>query len=321
MTLKVLILAFAVLMQHNAAFTQTISENVQQKVTQEQFFVPNFKNNPLPKYPKTLKILGVGNSFTDDAMQYLPNLLESAGINNVTLGKMSIGGCSLERHYNMYVQDTAAYTYVKSIEGKNIWSEPVKTTFKQGVGDENWDVIIIQQVSQNAGIYQTYQPYLNDLIDVIRANCTNAGVTLGWQMTWAYSTNSNHDGFANYNKCQTEMYQAIVNAVKTMTVMTGIDLVIPSATAIQNLRGTSVNNAPADLTRDGSHIDFGAGRYTLACTWFQALIAPCLGKTIVGNTCRIDNGNVPVTEDNFLMCQKAAQFACSRRFEVSILEK
>jgi len=144
-------------------------------------------------------------------------------------------------------------------------------------------------------------------------------MTLGWQMTWAYSTDADHVGFVNYNNNQMEMYQSIVNVVKTMVVKTGIDLIIPSATAIQNLRGTSINNAPSDLTRDGSHIDLGAGRYTLACTWFQALIAPCLGTTIAGNPFKINNGNVPVTDNNYLVCQKAAQYACSRLFEISLL--
>ena len=44
---------------------------------------PNF---PLPVRPDTLRILGVGNSFTDDGMMYLPELLEAAGIRNVVLG-------------------------------------------------------------------------------------------------------------------------------------------------------------------------------------------------------------------------------------------
>ena len=55
-------------------------------------------NYPIPQEPDTLRILGVGNSFTDDGMMYLPNLLAAAGIHNVVLGRLYIGGCSLERH-------------------------------------------------------------------------------------------------------------------------------------------------------------------------------------------------------------------------------
>ena len=35
-------------------------------------------NGPLPERPDTLRILGVGNSFTDDGMMYLPDLLRAA---------------------------------------------------------------------------------------------------------------------------------------------------------------------------------------------------------------------------------------------------
>ncbi|MDR1525731.1 MAG: DUF4886 domain-containing protein, partial [Tannerella sp.] len=146
------------------------------------------------------------------------------------------------------------------------------------------------------------------------------GVCLGWQMTWAYGSASTHAGFANYDRNRDTMYFRIADAVKTMIADTGIDIIIPSATAIRNLRSTSVNNPPLDLTRDGYHIDLGAGRYTLACTWFQALIAPCLGTTVVGNPFKTDNGNVPVTGDNILLCQKAAQYACIKRFEPSVID-
>ena len=140
-------------------------------------------------------------------------------------------------------------------------------------------------------------------------------------MTWAYGRESNHGGFANYDRDQAKMYNAIVDATKKMVTETGIDIVIPSATAIENTRATEVNNPPLDLTRDGFHIDLGAGRYVLACTWFQSLIAPCFNTTVSGNTFRIAQGNVPVTDENFKICQDAAKYACSQRFTPASLSK
>ncbi|MGV8090567.1 MAG: DUF4886 domain-containing protein [Mangrovibacterium sp.] len=284
--------------------------------------VTNFKNNPLPQNPASLKILGIGNSFTEDGMQYLPDLLENTGIENVTLGKLTLSGCSLERHYQLYISGDSAYKYRKSYPGKNTW-ENIKEqcTFREAVADENWDIVIIQQVSAFSGMYETYQPYLNDLIDAILLNCSNAGVCLGWQMTWAYGTDSDRPGFVHYNRDQMTMYWAIIKTVKTMIADTGIDIIIPSGTAIQNLRVTRVNNPPSDLTRDGYHCDFGAGRYTLACTWFQTLIAPCLGTTIAENSFRTSNGEVPVDDDNFNLCQQAAQYACAKRFEITLISE
>jgi hypothetical protein len=309
---RTVLLALALTFLQNQAWSQDVRSGLP--------FVAGFKNNALPRNPASLRILGIGNSFTDDGMQYLPDLLEHAGIENVTLGRLVLGGCSLEKHYQLYASGDSAYRYLKSYPGKNVWEE-VKTqcTFKDALTDENWDIVVIQQVSQLAGMYETYQPYLKHLMDAIVVNCSNAGVCLGWQMTWAYGSASDHQGFANYHRDQQTMYHAIVEAVKTMIVETGIDIIVPSGTAIQNLRTAGINNPPLDLTRDGYHIDLGAGRYTLACTWFQALIAPCLGKSVAKNSFRTDNGNVSVGDDNFALCQQAAQYACSRRFEVSFI--
>ena len=45
-------------------------------------------NYPLPQHPDTLRILAVGNSFSDDGTEYLPGLLEAAGIHNVIVARL-----------------------------------------------------------------------------------------------------------------------------------------------------------------------------------------------------------------------------------------
>ena len=78
---------------------------------------PNF---PLPVRPDTLRILGVGNSFTDDGMMYLPELLEAAGIRNVVLGRLYYPGCSLRQHCEFDAADAPKYTSYKS--ERNRWT-------------------------------------------------------------------------------------------------------------------------------------------------------------------------------------------------------
>lgn len=52
---------------------------------------------------KTVRILAIGNSFSQDAVeQYLHELAEAEGISTI-IGNMFIGGCSLERHVKMPV--------------------------------------------------------------------------------------------------------------------------------------------------------------------------------------------------------------------------
>ena len=46
----------------------------------------------------TLKVLAIGNSFSEDAVEeHLSSLAQAEGL-TVVIGNMYIGGCSLERH-------------------------------------------------------------------------------------------------------------------------------------------------------------------------------------------------------------------------------
>lgn len=79
--------------------------------------------------------------------------------------------------------------------------------------DEPWDYITFQQVSQDSGRPETYEPYLGNLLDYVKGIVTNNNVKFGLHQTWAYAKNSTHGGFANYGNNQQTMYQAIVDAV------------------------------------------------------------------------------------------------------------
>jgi hypothetical protein len=72
------------------------------------------------------------------------------------------------------------------------------------------------------------------------------------------------------------MYKAIVETVYRVAEYTGINIVIPVGTAIQNGRNSDVL---INFCRDGFHLS-PYGKYVAACTWYEKL----LGKTSVGNT-------------------------------------
>lgn len=279
---------------------------------------PQSPNFPLPVQPDTLRILGVGNSFTDDGMMYLPDLLEAAGIRNVVLGRLYYPGCSLEQHCRFDADDAPQYIYYKS-EANRWETVSERATLRQAVGDERWDVLVLQQASHYSGLYYSYHPFLERLIERVRLHCPNAGACVAWQMTWAYSADSSHDGFARYDRDTRRMYEAIVDAVRRVTAECGIGVVIPTGTAIENLRAGSSDDAPKGFTRDGYHLDYGCGRYTAACTWFQALVAPSLRTDVEA----AGDGFLPasrehtvVTPERAAACRRAAREACVRRFAV-----
>ena len=168
-----------------------------------------FGNHPLPSDPDTLRILAIGNSFSDDGTEYLPGLLESAGIRNVIVARLYIGGCSLERHCDEYAKGLSNYVYYKST--RNRWETvSKKATLLDGLKDEPWDIITIQETSGHSGTYETYKEWIPQLVGIIRKETLNPHATIAWHETWAYASNSEHGMFRLYNKDQLTMYNAML---------------------------------------------------------------------------------------------------------------
>lgn len=265
-----------------------------------------YPNNPLPSNPDTLRILAIGNSFSDDATQYLPDLLEAAGIHNVILGRLYIGGCTLERHCKEFETNGHEYVYLKST--KNKW-ETIKKykqgSFMDGLGDEPWDIITMQQGSPKSGRWDSYDPWLGKLIEIVRANCSNPKAAIVWHQTWAYASTYTNRNFANYAYDQQYMFDSIQICVDKARKQFNIPVVIPSGPAVQLMRGTSLKTEK-ELTRDGFHMDYKYGRYLTACVWFETLIKPCTGVSVKGNSFRNAGTDNEVTDKEAALMQKVA---------------
>lgn len=129
-----------------------------------------------PAEPEPLRILAIGNSFSQDAVeQYLWNLFDEAG-EEVIIGNMYIGGCSLERHWRNAQNNTADYEYRKVVNGSKTNTKGY--TLERALADENWDYISLQQASDYSGMYDKYEPYLEDLIVYVREHATNPHMKL-----------------------------------------------------------------------------------------------------------------------------------------------
>lgn len=223
-----------------------------------------------------LKVLAIGNSFSMDAVEnYLFDLAAAENI-PIVIGNLYRAGASLEQHWNHAQENLEVYEYRKiSVDG-NMTNTP-HTTIEFAVQDENWDYISFQQVSGNSGKYETYLKPLPALMEYVQERSTNHEVKYILHQTWAYSKDATHKHFSNYENDQETMYSAIVNTIRKVKMKFGFDFIIPAGTAIQNGRNTILGG---NFTRDGYHLDFGIGRYTAACTWFQALTK----INVVGNS-------------------------------------
>ena len=251
----------------------------------------------------TLRILAIGNSFSQDAVeQYLYELFDAAGI-PVIIGNMYIGGCTLERHFRNSLTDKGDYAYRKIKGGVKKNTPEVSLAF--GLADEPWDYVSFQQASGVSGEYETYEPYLLGLQAYVRRRVPATAVFM-WHQTWAYSADATHPEFPRYGRDQMKMYQAIMDASKRALHNHGFPILIPSGTAIQNARGSALGDT---LNRDGYHLEPTYGRYTAACTWFEAIS----GLSVVGNAYHPDS----ISDDTAAICQKAAHSACRKPFKVT----
>ena len=260
--------------------------------------------NAKPKDYDMVRILAIGNSFSVDALEDHFYELASAAGKKVIVGNMYIGGCRLKHHLKNADENLADYTYYKrGLDGVNTRTKGV--TLETALADEQWDYISFQQQSGTSGVYETWAESLPRLLEYVRTRVPEDAVLMIHQ-TWAYDTASKHKDFVKYDRDQMKMYAAITDAVRKVTRLTGIKFVIPSGTAVQNARTTSLEKL---MARDGYHLNKKHGRYVAACTWLEKI----LKVNPVGNTYCPEG----MTPEQQLLAQKSAHKAVKIPWKVS----
>ena len=222
-----------------------------------------------------VRILAIGNSFSEDAIEQNLHELAAADGQQTIIANMYIGGCSLERHLNNAKKDAADYRYRK-IGTDGVRHQIDHMTLARAIKDEQWDYISLQQASGFSGLYESYTPYMAELLAYVK-KLAPKDCKIVWHQTWAYAQDSDHGDFPKYHNSQSEMYKAIMDASERVVRDYHLDLIIPSGMAIQNARATFIGD---HMTRDGYHLELTYGRYTAACTWYEAIF----GKSVVGNS-------------------------------------
>lgn len=220
-----------------------------------------------------LRILGIGNSYTEDTFQFLNDVAHALGVEQVEAAYCWIGGSTVEQHVNNIKAENAAYELCVNTNGT--WTSHKNVTVQFAATYTNWDFITIQQQSGAAG--QKDQLVLApELAEMMHALCPNA--TLAWNMTWSYPDDWSEipyyeEQFATlYGRDSQTMYQSIVAATQECIVpLDLIEIIIPNGTAIMNARQTYMGEKPGRLSRDGLHLSYIRGRYIASMTALAAL--------------------------------------------------
>lgn len=228
-----------------------------------------------------MKVLAVGNSFSQDATAYLHQTAQAQGI-PLEVVNLYIGGCSLERHWKNMETGEAAYEH--QLNGK---ATGRMASIQEMLDEGGWDAIVTQQASHDSGWLDTYEPFLTLIMDEWRRHAPQARLLL--QETWAYERNSDHGAFMRYHRDQQEMYERLRANYTAMAQKHGLEL-IPCGDVVQRVRALPpfrVQTGGRSLCRDGFHMSYGYGRYLLACTWTRKLC----GVSVA------DNSFLPVSEE------------------------
>ena len=266
------------------------------------FFV---SGTPTENKDKSFHVLTLGNSFSRNSMYYLYDIAKACGYTDIKIGYLYYGGCALKYHWEWADQTQvdsssektgeASYSYWENSDGtwKEINQLGTSTAAKSAdiIGDttKEWDYVMLQQASEFAGIDKldgtdgeaTFEPYIDNLVKYVKKLAPNAKI--GYNMVWSDQKDSvrvdiNNERYYSYYVAKKYlnsqgvydplvMYNAIANMTKTH-VADKVDFVIPTGTAVQNLRTSYIGD---NLTNEGYHLNDGVGQFVAGLTYFAKL--------------------------------------------------
>ena len=259
------------------------------------------KGNILPR--KTLNILVIGNSFSQDAFSYLPPVLnEILPDYAINYGIAYEGGCSIEKHYKMLTDPDSLYdeednpkpAYYDRFNSWNAgeakWtrSSPMNTvTLTDIMAMRTWDIIYVQPEGAASKVSSdVIAPARKLLRELQKLN----GGPFSFMMGQWLATRSNVKDDEDFGQA---VYKSLCTAMQTVKQQVGIADYIPIGTAFQFARTNSTfrglgnsGNMIHDISysekdankQDGGHMQ--AGLPALLATYTVALkILECIGES------------------------------------------
>lgn len=251
--------------QNNNPTTDTTSNNNTAQNTNPNNSNQNTEDN---KKVKTIKVLAIGNSYSNNTTQYISRIADSTkGDTTVFAASLFFSGATLSQHIaNIEQWNTLFDQYGLEETKKQYYSDAVPNSRKYEwlqVGDKNlrtvrslyeairyedWDYITIQQSPDGCDDFSTYEPYLIKLYDYIQAEYKRDDMNgkkcppIIVHQTWAFNNDMSKNNAYKYYpvnyKNNTEMFkrveQAYNLAVQKIKEEKGVDVpMIKSGQAVE----------------------------------------------------------------------------------------
>lgn len=265
-----------------------------------------------PEEQEVLKILTIGNSHSSDANTLLYEVFKKeAPEQKIVIGYLYYSGCNMGQHVKFMTENAAEYIYYKNgnFDGAKAdgswWRSDQdgtgKVTADVALKDEQWDVVVLQQMSTyvgNSGGYSTAE--FNAVIGYVE-KYVGTDATLAWHMTWTHPDEeaylggnlnlsaSGHEAWKNRHVKwypsesnpsiydQSVMYAKVVEHtqqyIENDTKFLGADkfaFVLPSCTAVEYVQDVG-KLTQAQAYRDYTHLS-DYSRLVVSYLWFAKLM-------------------------------------------------
>lgn len=216
----------------------------------------------------TLKILCIGNSFSEDTCEHVAPIGLASGYDEMVVANLYVGGCPIGDHFRHLTTDEPVYRYDRN-DGSG-WTHTAGYSIRWVIQSDRWDWIVIQHGSSNGNRYTDPACYekLAPLVQQIR-QLAGENTAVAFNMTWIGDPESNHHELLAYGGDQLLMYRNVCEVTKTVVAGTpGIDRISPTGTAVQNARAMGLDHR---MTRDHYHLSYDLGRYIAGLIFFETL--------------------------------------------------
>lgn len=254
-----------------------------------------------------LRVLVIGNSFSGNALKYLPDIVNAAGC-SLEVKHLSVGGSPIALHWG---KAEKALQDPNDVAGK-YGDKGAGGSLLDALAKGPWDVVTCQQYSRAAHDPASFRPFADQLVALIRERAPQARICM--QQTWHYRIDDpRFDGGPKSDlPSSTVMHQQVRAAYVGVAKDLKLDL-IPSGEAFWLAdsdpawgyqvdrswmsKGATFPSLPDQrhslhvgwawskkdgkdvLGFDGRHAG-KAGEYLAGCVWFETLYR----RSVVGNT-------------------------------------
>ena len=190
------------------------------------------------KGARELRVLMIGNSFSNSVLTYLPKLVAADDTVSLRLRQAYIGGCTIERHlqeYDKSKKNPKHKPYTTNLllgnpDGPAV-EKKCKANLPEMLSDGKYDIVTIQQGSRDSWIPETYKADADRLISIIREYQPKTEIVV--HETWAYRCDSPR--LATWKIDQAEMHKRVSSSYKELASRYGFRL-IPVGDAVDIFR-------------------------------------------------------------------------------------